>query len=244
MKKSCVPFFNLDTGDKMVTAEQRPERLAAELESMRALRKSSNILDFEFRSEPPDRYTVIFRGRGISRDRSSRSDIKYEDLHRIDIRLPFSYPQQPPDIRWLTPIFHPNVSFSGFIRLSDLGMPWEPDLGLDVICERLWDVVRLAFMNAEQASNHAAKNWFEDQSMLPLPVDPRPLRDRNAPAGANVIRYERRGERRTAVPATSSADGILFIGEDTPTPQLPVRIVPPVRRRPPNDDDILYIGDD
>jgi ubiquitin-protein ligase len=227
-----------------VTAEQRTERLAAELESMRALRKCSTIIDFECSGEAPDRYSVVFRGRGISRDSSSRADVKYEQVHRIDIRLPYSYPQRPPDIRWVTPIFHPNVSFSGFLRLSDLDLPWQPDLGLDIICERLWDVARLAFVNLEKASNHAAKNWFEEQTSLQLPVDSRPLRDRNAPTGANVIRYERRGERRTAVPEASSADDVLFIGEDTPTPILPERAIPPVRRRPPGDDDILYIGDD
>jgi ubiquitin-protein ligase len=229
-----------------VTAEQRTERLAAELESMRALKKCSTIVDFEFSGDAPDRYSVIFRGRGISRDSSSRADVKYEHLHRIDIRLPFSYPQRPPDIRWVTPIFHPNVSFSGFIQLSDLDLPWQAELGLDVICERLWDVARLAFVNLETASNHAAKNWFEGQTSLQLPVDSRSLRDKDAPTGANVIRYERRGERRTAVPeTTSSTDDVLFIGEDTPTPELPMRAIPPVRRRPPpKDDDILYIGDD
>jgi len=241
---SDSPQGPTDTGEETVTAEQRQERLAAELESMRALKKGSTILDFEITGDPPDRYTVVFRGRGLSRDTSSRSDVKYEEMHRVDIRLPYSYPQRPPDIRWLTPILHPNISFSGFIRLQDLGMPWEQDLGLDVICERLWDVARLAFLDLEKASNHAAKRWFEQENRLRLPVDERPLRDRTAPTGANVIRYERKGGHPSAVPSAEPTEDILFIGEDTPTPQLPNRVRPPIRRRPPEDDDILYIGDD
>ena len=74
---------------------------------------------------------------------------------------------------------------------------------------------------------------------LDLPVDVRPLRDRALPAARNVIRYQRRGEQRR-VPALDDAE-ILFIGEDTPVPPLPLP------RRPnqsPGSNGILYIGDD
>lgn len=226
-----------------MTQQDRDERLVAELEAMRALNKASNILDFEFSGEPPDRYSITLRGKGISRDTSARADVETVELHKIDLRLPYSYPKRPPDIRWITPIFHPNISFSGFINLKDVGLPWDQDLGLDVVCERLWDVARLQFMDLDKATNYAAKNWFEDESKLQLPVDHRPLRDKAAPQGGNVIRYQRRGDQRISLPSARDAAEVFFIGEDTPTPSLPIR-TPPVRRRTPGDDDVLYIGDD
>ena len=131
--------------------QERIDRLSAELEAMRALRKASSILEFEPTGEPPDRYTVVFRGRGISQVRGTA---QFTQVHRVELRLPYAFPQQPPDTRWLTPIFHPNISFSGFISLQDMGLPWEPDLGLDVICERMWDMARLAHMDCETATNH------------------------------------------------------------------------------------------
>ena len=104
-----------------MTQNERHERLVAELEAMRALKKSTSILDFEFTGEPPDRYSITLRGKGISRDTSSRADVEFVELHKIDLRLPYSFPRRPPDIRWITPIFHPNISFSGFINLKDIG---------------------------------------------------------------------------------------------------------------------------
>ena len=219
--------------------QERVDRLAAELEALRALRKASTILEFEPAGDPPDRYTVILRGRGVSQ---ARADVEFTALHRVDLRLPYAFPDKPPDIRWLTPIFHPNISFSGFINLKDIGLPWERDLGLDVICERLWDIARLAYMDLEKATNFSAKNWFEGSCQLGLPVDTRPLRDRSAPSGTNIIRYQRRGERRVPLPGQESGE-VLFIGEDTPTPEIPVRIVS-YRYGPRDDDDVLYIGDE
>ena len=226
-----------------MTQQARHERLVAELEAMRALKKASSIFDFEFTGEPPDRYSVTFRGKGISRDTSPQADVEIVELHKIDLRLPYSYPRRPPDIRWITPIFHPNISFSGFINLKDVGLPWDQDLGLDVVCERLWDVARSQYMDLNKATNYSAKNWFDDESTLQLPVDHRLLRDRSAPQGGNVIRYQRRGDQRLSLPSARDVGEVFFIGEDTPTPSLPIR-TGPVRRHPLGDDDVLYIGDD
>lgn len=227
-----------------MTREKRQDRLAAELECLRALKKTSTIFDFESVGETPDRYTIIFRGKGIAQDTSSEADVQFVDLHRIELRLPYSFPQRPPDIRWTTPLLHPNVSFSGFINVKDIGLPWEKDLGLDVVCERLWDVARLAHMNLDNAANYSAKNWFEDECDMQLPVDPRPLRDKTAPAGSNVIRYERKAARGVKLPDAAPAKDVFFIGEDTPTPELPIARRVPLRRPPPLDDDVFYIGDD
>jgi ubiquitin-protein ligase len=227
-----------------VTSETRSERLAAELEAMQALQAASSILGFESTGSPPDRYTLTFRGRGVCRSLSSTQAIEYLDQHRVEIRLPYAYPQRPPDIRWLTAVFHPNISFSGLIKLKDVGLPWDRDLGLDVICERLWDVARLAFLDLERATNFSAKKWFTERRTIALPTDPRPLRDKVPPSGVNIVRYERTADGRIGFPEAQQSEEILFIGEDTPTPDLPIRVRP--RRRTPrgDDDEILYIGDD
>jgi hypothetical protein len=218
--------------------------LAAELECLRALKKTSTIFDFEATGDAPERYTLIFRGKGLAQETSSEPGVEFVELHRVEMRLPYSFPQRPPDIRWTTPLFHPNVSFSGFINVKDIGLPWERDLGLDVVCERLWDVARLAYMNLEIAANYSAKNWFEEECDLPLPVDTRQLRDKHAPSGSNVIRYERKGARSVTLPQPAAAQDVFFIGDDTPTPELPVPRRPPLRRPPPDDEDLFYIGDD
>ena len=77
-------------GAGTVSHKARQERLGAELESMRALKKASNILDFEISGEPPDRYLIIFRGQGLARGTSSRAETEIVQLHKVDIRLPYS----------------------------------------------------------------------------------------------------------------------------------------------------------
>ncbi len=226
----------------------RQDRLKSDFEAIQALKAASTLFDFETTGEPPERYTVTFRGKGVARG-SSGEEVEIIELHRCDIRLPYSYPERGPDIRWLTPIFHPNISFSGFINLKQIGLPWEKDITLDVVVERLWDLARMAHVTEDKAVNYTAKNWFEEENTLRLPLDHRPLRDKSAPAKSNVIRYERRGETEINLPAGKEDAGVFYIGEDTPIPQsaegrgsLPPRRVPPRRVQPDEDDDILYIG--
>jgi ubiquitin-protein ligase len=221
-----------------VPTTDREERLAAELEVMRALAKQSSILEFESAGDPPDRYKITLRGRGINRGSSFSTEVEYIDRHECEIRLGYGFPKRPPDVRWLTPISHPNITYSGYFQLADCGLTWQEDLTLDILCERLWDVARLAWLDLETAKNYTVKRWFSEQQDLTLPVDDRPLRDRGGPSPSNVIHYQ-----HGPVPPTAADDGILYIDEDTPAPDLPPRRGP-TRPQTDNDDDILYIGDD
>jgi ubiquitin-protein ligase len=219
-----------------VSSTDKKERLAAELEVMRALAGQSSILQFEPEGEPPDRYKITFRGRGINCTSSFHAEVEYLDRHECEIRLGYGFPERPPEVRWLTPVFHPNISYSGLVKLEDCGLDWNRDLTLDVVCERLWDLARLAWMDLETARNMSAKTFFSEQRKITLPVDMRPLRDQGGPSPSNVIHYQRGPGSPTV-----GDNGVLYIGEETPTPQLPQRR--PSRGRT-DDDDILYIGDD
>ncbi len=216
----------------------RQERLEAALIAVETLKEQSTIFDFQAEGDPPAKYIVTFRGKGIARSVSSASDVEIVELHRCEIRMSYSFPKRPPNIRWQTSIYHPNVSFSGSIRLKDIGLPWESDLGLDVICERLWDVARLAYVDMEHPANHSAKSWLAGHGDIARPADDRPLRDKLASTGSNVIHYERRAGGRVSRLSASGTDEILYIGEDTPTPELPKR------GGWEDDDDVLYIGEE
>jgi hypothetical protein len=221
----------------------RQSRLRTDHELLTALGTASTIFSFEATGDPSERYVLAFRGKGLARVPESPSDIGPVDLHQIELRMPYSYPMSPPDIRWVTPIWHPNVSFSGFINLGDIGITWSKELTLDVVVERLWDVARAAYINSDRATNFAAKSWFEKQNEFDLPLDRRPLRDRVAPIPTNVIRYERQaGEGVQLSPAGERE--VVVIDENTPTPEMPKRrpYVPVSRRRARGDDDVLYIG--
>jgi len=222
-----------------VAESERERRLLADLQAMDNLRAASTILSFQTDGEPADRYMVSFSGKGLRRD-ASTDKLEYVERHECEIRLTLSYPRRPPDIRWLTPLFHPNISFGGFIRLRDVGMAWTEDLALDVIAERLWDIARLAYYDLENATSFTAKSWLETQDEFALPVDLRPLRDKTTRPKSNVVRYLRKGDKRMLLSKAGREKEVFYIGEDTPVP--PVKLA--WRDRPDEDDDVLYIGDE
>ena len=214
--------------------QSRTARLQSDLAALESLRSESTILSLEPAGEPPDRYTLTFRGKGLGREGMS-TDVSVIELHQIDLRMPYSYPERPPDVRWLTPIVHPNVSFSGFLNLAEIGLPWTPDLTLDVLCERLWDVARGAYVNLEKAANYSAKNWYEQECRFELPIDVRPLRDKAGVSVTNVVKYQRRGGAVQL--ASNTPMEVMYIDENTPVPPLPPRA-----RRGREGEDVLYIG--
>jgi len=228
-----------------VDASSRIARLNADRELLAALDAASSIFSLEVTGDPPDRYTLTFRGKGLGRDAAASSDVTVIELHQIDLRMPYAYPASPPDIRWITPLWHPNVSFSGFVNPADIGLVWTSEMPLDLVCERLWDVARGQFLNLNKATNYAAKNWFEKECTYQLPLDPRSLRDGGgARSSSNVVRYERRAGQGVQFAGAAAIGDVMFIDENTPTPQMPARqpYIPSARRRPRSGDDVMYIG--
>ena len=45
----------------------RSRRLTADAEAMKALKDNSSILEFQAHGEPPERYLLTFRGKGLMR---------------------------------------------------------------------------------------------------------------------------------------------------------------------------------
>jgi ubiquitin-protein ligase len=219
-----------------VSDTTRSEKLIADLQALQGLQDASTILRLEPTGNPPDRYLVTFHGKGLRRDVSTGAVVE-QLQHQCELRLGSSYPRYAPDIRWLTPLFHPNISFGGFIRTDDVGIPWNADLTLDVVCERLWDVARLAYYDLDNAANYAAGRWLQESREVALPADPRPLRDKTAAVNKNIVRYRRRGEQQIDFGPGEQQQDTLYIGEQ---PSLPAT---PGGSQSGDGDDVLYIGE-
>jgi len=224
----------------------RNRRLKADFEALKQLREQSTILDFQAIGDPPERYLITLKGKGLVR-RSEYDPVETTDVHRVEIRLGIDYPRSRPDLQWLTGIYHPNISAVGAVCLGGYSTNWTPSLQLSELCEMLWDMVRYANFDPKSAYNYAAGRWCETQTQFEFPVDPRPLRDRvHRIVGDNVIRFSGPGPAPAATPVGARGEeDILVIDESTPTPALPR---PPLRRRsapPPavggGPDDILII---
>jgi len=115
-----------------------------------------------------------------------------------------------PELSWKTPIFHPNISGSGVVCLGGYGTHWVPSLNLDELCGMLWDMIRYENFDVESPYNREAAHWAKIQSSFPLPIDPRPLRDKiagNEPTPSEIAKPP-----ITAAPR-APAD-VIFIGSD------------------------------
>jgi len=154
----------------------RIRRLRNDHRTLERLRDESTVFDFEASGgNPPTCYLVTFRGVGLAR-RHDKIGLVHE--HRVEVKLIGSYPRTMPELRWLTPIFHPNIAESGMVCIGEFGTHWAPSVGLDTLLSMLWDMARYLNHDPRSPFNRDAAAWLLSQSIYTFPLDRRPLRDR------------------------------------------------------------------
>jgi hypothetical protein len=117
---------------------------------------------------------ISFKGKGLWRDRGK---VRVLEDHRVEIKLGASYPRTIPEIRWVTPIYHPNISEIGMVCLGGYGTHWVPSVQLDELCVMLWDMARYHNYDIRSPYNRDAALWVANQTTFLFPTDPRPVRD-------------------------------------------------------------------
>jgi hypothetical protein len=147
---------------------------------MERLRDESSVMRFRAAGKPVHHYIIEFRGKSLAR---VRGRVAIVDRHEIEIKLGASYPRSMPEIRWLSPVYHPNISEIGMVCLGGYGTHWVPSLNLDELCGMLWDMARYHNYDVRSPYNRDAALWVANQTSFTFPVDPRPLRDLRAALG-------------------------------------------------------------
>jgi hypothetical protein len=214
----------------MMRESPRIRRLRSDYRAMQALRTESSILDFEAHFanvEAPEAYVVHFRGIGAWRPAGTQ-EVLLRDRHEVAIRLGANYPRMMPELSWKTPIFHPNISSSGFVCLGGYGTFWAPSLNLDEMCVMLWNMVRYANYDVNSPYNRDAALWAKAQQTMVLPLDARPLRDRRAAAAIDADRELSAAAKGN--PAPPPQPDIMFLNdvveaEIVPQPEPEVLII-------------------
>lgn len=149
----------------------RSRRLERDYEEMQELKSQSSILDFKAFGDPPDRYLLTFKGGGLMEE---NEEIKVADLHQVEIQLGADYPRTLPQIRWMTPISHPNISGGGPCLGAFI---MTPNVRLTQLVELLWDMNRMAVYNPYSAYRQGTEQWGQLRETIGFPVDKRILRD-------------------------------------------------------------------
>ncbi len=158
----------------------RMRRLRNDLAALERLRSESSVFRFTTQGEPPQYYRILFQGRGLWRDHGK---IKSLEKHHVEVKLGSSYPRTMPELRWLTPIYHPNISEIGMVCLGGYGTHWVPSIQLDELCIMLWDMLRYHNYDIRSPYNRDAALWVANQTAILFPTDQRSLRDLRAALG-------------------------------------------------------------
>lgn len=105
----------------------------------------------------PTRYELTFRYAGVKMGDRGAVELIHE--HRVEILLPANYPLEAPLVRWLTPIYHPNISRSGRVCLGVLEDRYLPRLGLAYIVRMLIDIARYRNYDLHGVYDSEAAGW-------------------------------------------------------------------------------------
>ncbi len=144
----------------------RLRRLQADQDSMtRAFTGHPRIRILKATGEPPERYEVEFRVRGlVPVDENDRPQVR--TLHRAEIFLPQDYPRRPPFCRMTTPVFHPNIDPQKIC----IGDHWSAGQSLADLVTRIGEMLCFQSYNVKSPLNGQAAAWAE-QNMAQLPLD-------------------------------------------------------------------------
>jgi len=156
---------DITAGSSTLDQSPRMRRLRADHELMRELTARSDMITFETenveRGLPPERYVVTFKCKGIvGVDKGGQP--KFGNRHKVEIYLHNQYPQRWPGMKWLTPIWHPNINHLNGSVCIDAAW-WTASRSLD----------RLVIMLAEMVQY---KNFHDDPTQPPFPWDPEAAR--------------------------------------------------------------------
>ena len=212
----------------------RDRRLKSDLQALERLKMASSILDFVVQDSPPTRYLVSFRGKGLMQPPNNDA-VVIQEFHQVEIRLGVNYPRSKPDLKWKTPIFHPNISALGQVCLGGYSTHWVPSLNLDELCEMLWDMLRYANYDVKSPYNYKAARWVERQQQYRFPLDARSLRDKVQAGLVDASTLDPIKESGQVKPAPKTEEDLVFIGNGDESDSE-------AKDKPP--EDLMYIGDE
>jgi ubiquitin-protein ligase len=157
---------------------RRQIRMKNDYEEMLRLRSESSIIDFSAVGNPPNQYQIRFVCPGVMAEGIGKPVIIQE--HKCQIVLGAQYPSQPPDVTWLSPIFHPNIKLQAVCHSGQ----WAPSWSLAEFVSELADMARFVKYNLQSPLDKKAAEWARNNLHM-FPLDSRPIRDK---AGKVVIK--------------------------------------------------------
>ena len=157
---SLILTADITAGAISIDKSPRMRRLRSDYQRMQELAARSDLIEFQAKSArkglPPERYIVTYKCKGIT-SVDKKGNPKFGMNHQVEIYLHSQYPQRWPGMKWLTPIWHPNINHINGSVCVDAAW-WTASRALD----------RLVLMLGEMVQY---KNYHDDPEKPPFPWD-------------------------------------------------------------------------
>jgi len=120
--------------------------------------------------DPVEKYLLRFTCKGVEKiDTSGRPIIRQQ--HDVSIYLHAEYPLKQPQLKWLTPIFHPNIHVTGAVCIG----AWWAAKTLDELILTLGEMIQYKNFDPKDPMNSKAAAWAMRHKRL-FPIDSRSLK--------------------------------------------------------------------
>jgi ubiquitin-protein ligase len=151
---------DITAGAVAINTNPRLRRLCKDYELIQELASRSDLIKVDAKTAgpgmPPERYIITYKCKGVvGVDR--RGSPKIGEHHQVEIYLHSQYPQRWPGMKWLSPIWHPNINHANGSVCIDAAW-WSASRSLD----------RLVLMLGEMVQY---KNFHDDPTKAPFPWD-------------------------------------------------------------------------
>lgn len=149
----------------------RETRLRNDYQRVRELVDRSDLIHLvSTEGDPPERYLIRYTCNSVeSVSKSGRPRLR--DMHEVTIYLHADYPLKQPQLKWRTPIFHPNIHVSGAVCIG----AWWPAKTLDELLLTLGEMVQFKNFDPKDPMNSRAASWSTRNKQL-FPIDRRELK--------------------------------------------------------------------
>lgn len=150
----------------------RQRRLQSDWKKLQILHDNSELINVDLENSNWDRFRVKFSCKGLVWLPGAAAP-SITTNHSCEIYLHLDYPRTPPQLTWLTDIFHPNIlppSQNGGVCIGY----WTPAESIDQLCIRIAEMVQMKNVNPYHPLNPTAAEWVKI-NLDKLPVDERPI---------------------------------------------------------------------
>jgi ubiquitin-protein ligase len=128
-----------------IPRDPRQDRLRTEHERLEKLNRESDYIHVQpidvLSGSAPEHYRVTFKCRGIVGINSSREPV-YGDEHVVEMHCNEDFPADVPRLRWVTPIWHPNIQHKEPKGVCVNKSEWLGGTGLDDLCRQMFEMVQ------------------------------------------------------------------------------------------------------